>query len=277
MGVSVTRSGLVDLHSHLIPGVDDGARTPEEAISGLVALAEAGCDTCVTTPHFDASLSRQPMALAARLAQFESAWDRLGAARADYMSRTGQDDLPALFRGAEVMLDDSEPDLSNPNLRLGGGDFVLVEFPALLLPPNADVGIAFLARQGWRPLVAHPERYRNLDTSLESLRRMREVGAYFQLNAGSVTGQYGREVQKRAQQLLARGWVSIIASDYHSRRTPALARARRMLIEAGGENQVRQLFSENPRRVLIGAAPLDVPPLLSGSETSWWQRMLRRS
>lgn len=274
VSVSDSPAGLVDLHSHLIPGVDDGARTPGEAVNALVAMAAAGCDTCVTTPHFDASLSRQPAALAARLDQLERAWELLGSARAAAIARGGPRQLPAVFRGAEVMLDDSEPDLSNPALRLAGGAFVLVEFPALQLPPNADVGIAFLVRQGWRPIVAHPERYRNLTGALEPLRRMREVGAYFQVNAGSITGQYGSTVGRRARQLLELGWASLLASDYHGRGTPALRQARTMLEEAGATAQALQLLSENPRRILIGAAPLDVAPLKVASDSSWWQRLI---
>jgi len=272
--VSASHAGLVDLHSHLIPGVDDGARTAGEAVNALVAMAAAGCDTLVTTPHFDASLARQPTALAARLDQLERAWDLLGSARADALSRGGPHQLPAVFRGAEVMLDDNEPDLSHPGLRLAGGDFVLVEFPALQLPPNADVGIAYLVQQGWRPIVAHPERYRNLTAGLEPLRRMREVGAYFQVNAGSITGQYGSTAGRRARQLLELGWASLIASDYHGRGTPALRQARAMLDEAGAAAQALQLMSENPRRILIGAAPLDVAPLKAAPDSSWWQRLI---
>lgn len=266
-------AGLVDLHSHLVPGVDDGARTPRAAVDALAALGAAGCDTCVTTPHFDASLARQPAALAARLAQFDEAWDQLGSARAEFLARGGQRPLPAVFRGAEIMLDDTEPDLSNPCLRIAGGAFVLVEFPALLLPPNADVGIAYLVQQGWRPIVAHPERYRNLSAGLEPLRRMREVGAYFQVNAGSITGQHGSAAARRAQQLLEWGWASLMASDYHARGTPALQRAQAMLTEAGGAAQALQLMSANPRRILIGDAPLDVPPLTAARDSSWWQRL----
>ena len=267
-------AGLVDLHSHFVPGVDDGARTPDEAVEALAAMFAQGCDTCVTTPHFDASLARHPQAMAARLAEFDGAWDRLGAACAARVQRMGKSDLPALFRGAEVMLDDPEPDLSNPRLRIAGGNFVLVEFPAMQLPPNADVGIAFLARQGWRPIVAHPERYRNLESGLEPLRRMREVGAYFQINAGSLTGKHGANAGRYARRLLQLGWASLMASDYHARGVPQLADAIKVLTDAGGGEQAKRLLSDNPRRILIGAAPFDVPPLAPNRESGWWQKLL---
>lgn len=268
-------SGIVDLHSHFIPGVDDGARNPEEALRALIAMAAQGCDSCVTTPHIDASLTRNRTALAARLAMFDRGWDELGAASARHLERRDSAPIPMLFRGVELMLDDPEPDLSDAKLRLCGGQYVLCEFPALQLPANAYVGIASLAREGWRPIVAHPERYRNLDASLESLRRMREVGAYFQVNAGSLTGKYGRQAELHVRRLLELGWVSFMASDHHARGTPQLADAVQLLSESGGLRQATQLLVENPRRILIGSTPQHVPAIAPADGSSWWKRLMR--
>lgn len=268
-------SGIVDLHSHFIPGVDDGARTPEEALRALVAMAAQGCDSCVTTPHVDASLTRNPVALRRRLADFDRGWDALGAACAVHLTKPGASALPMLFRGVELMLDDLDPDLSDPKLRLCGGPYVLVEFPALQLPTNAWVGIADLVGQGWRPIVAHPERYRNVDSRLEALRRMRESGAYFQVNAGSLTGKYGAQAERTVREVLERGWASIIASDHHARGTPQLSGAAELLLGADGLAQAQLLLVENPRRILIGAVPEEVPAVTPTKESGWWNRLRR--
>lgn len=268
-------SGIVDLHSHFIPGVDDGARTPAEAVQALAAMAAQGCDSCVTTPHLDASLTRNKAALAQRLAAFDRGWDELGAACAAHMERAGAAPLPMLFRGVELMLDDPEPDLSDAKLRLCGGVYVLCEFPALQLPTNAYVGIASLARQGWRPIVAHPERYRNLDPKLETLRQMREVGAYFQVNAGSLTGKYGATAERHVRRILELGWASFMASDHHARGAPQLADAVAMLAESGGLAQAKRLLADNPRRILIGSTPQDVPAVAPSNGSSWWNRLAR--
>lgn len=270
-----TLSGIVDLHSHFIPGVDDGARTPDEALRALIAMAAQGCDSCVTTPHLDASLTRNASALARRLADFDRGWDQLGAACGAHLGKADASSLPMMFRGVELMLDDLEPDLSNPKLRLCGGQYVLVEFPALRMPVNAHVGIAALAREGWRPVVAHPERYRNLDVKLESLRRMREVGAYFQVNAGSLTGKYGSRAERTVRRLLEEGWASFMASDHHARGEPQIAGAVELLAESGGEEQAKRLLIENPRRILIGATPLDVAGIAPARGSVWWNRLMR--
>jgi protein-tyrosine phosphatase len=270
-------SGIVDLHSHFIPGVDDGARTPEEAVRALVAMAAQGCDSCVTTPHIDASLTRNKDALAKRLAAFDRGWDQLGSACARHLEEYPSIPLPMLFRGVELMLDDPEPDLSDAKLRLCGGAYVLCEFPSLQLPTNAYVGIAALSRQGWRPVVAHPERYRNLDANFEALRQMREVGAYFQVNAGSLTGKYGSKAERYVRRLLELGWVSFMASDHHARGTPQISDAVALLAESGGLEQAKRLMAENPRRILIGATPVDIPAIAPQKGSGWWNRLVRLS
>jgi protein-tyrosine phosphatase len=267
--VSATHA-IVDFHSHLLPGVDDGARSVEESLKALEAMAAQGMGVCLTTPHFNASLTRDPSALGARLGAFDAAWASLTAAMA------GRSALPTLARGTEVMLDEPDADLSDPRIRLAGGPFVLVEFPALRLPPNAEWGIANLVGRGWRPIVAHPERYRNVDNELTALARLRDAGGLFQLNASSVVGQHGEAAARMASRLLHTGWIDYVGSDHHARGTPATARALAQLREAGGAEQVRLLSEENPARLLRGEAPRPVPPLMAAEQAAWWRRLLRR-
>ena len=267
------KSGIVDFHNHLLPGVDDGARRVEQSLESLRAMAAQGITTCIVTPHFDASLTRSNGMLAARLAQFDTAWETLTAAVA---AAEDAAQLPTLGRGTEVMLDEPDPNLGDPAIRLAGGPFVLCEFPSLRLPPNAEWGIANLVRNGWRPIVAHPERYRNLDTELVLLARLREAGACFQLNAGSLLGDHGDAPERIARRLLAFGWVDYIASDHHARGVPATGAAVAMLRESGGAKQALRLTEENPARLLAGEPPLAVEPFAPPETSSWWSRILRR-
>lgn len=265
-------SGIVDFHSHLLPQVDDGSQSVEQSLAALRAFAAQGVTTVVTTPHFDASLTRDPAALGERLGQFDAGW----AALQDAMH--GVEGLPLLKRGTEVMLDEPDVDLSDPRIRLDGGPFVLCEFPALRLPPNAEWGIKNLLDRGYRPIVAHPERYRNQEAELGSLRRLREAGALFQVNAGSFIGQHGEQAERVAWRLIALGWVEYLSSDFHARGEPAIARGIARLGETGAQGVVSRLTVENPARLLRGELPLAVAPVAFESRNdSWWRRLMGRT
>lgn len=269
-------TGIVDFHSHLMPSVDDGAPDVPHAIAALRAFAAQGVTTCITTPHFEGSLTKLPAACAARIAEFDAGWERLRAAAIAMGAAAGTGALPAIARGVEVMLDDPDPDLSDDKLRLAGGPFVLCEFPAMRMPPNAEWAMQNMRQKGYRPIIAHPERYRNHDDRLTALARCREAGAHLQVNAGSLLGQHGDSARSLARRLLELGWVDYLASDHHARGTPATARAVALLIERGGVAQARRLTEENPARILTGEPPLPVAPLLVRKARPWWARIFRQ-
>lgn len=262
--------GIVDFHSHLIPAVDDGAADLVQAIAALRSFALQGATTCITTPHFDGTLTKSPAALAQRLAEFDAGWAHLQEAHA------ATPGLPAIARGVELMLDVPDPDLSDPRLRLAGGPFVLCEFPSMQLPPNCEWALHNLRQQGWRPIIAHPERYRNHDARFTALARCRAAGAHLQVNAGSLLGQHGERAASIARLLLAQGWVDYLASDHHARGEPATARAVQWLTEVGAEAQARRLTVENPGRILSGEAPLPVQLVESRPARSFWSRLFGR-
>jgi protein-tyrosine phosphatase len=267
--MSVT--GIVDFHSHLIPAVDDGAATVHQSLEALGAFAGQGAAACITTPHFDASITKSPRLFEQRLAEFDRGWAELTAAHA---KTTG---LPAIHRGVELMLDDPDPLLNDERIRLAGTAFVLCEFPSMQLPPNAEWAMHNLRQKGWRPIIAHPERYRNHDPHMSTLARCRAAGAALQVNAGSLLGQHGERAKSIAVVLLQHGWVDYLASDHHARGAPATGRAVAWLEEQGAGAQAARLTRENPARILTGEPPLPVEPLgATKARPSFWARLLGR-
>ena len=123
-----------DFHSHLIPAVDDGAPDREFSAGALARFRAEGVGTIITTPHFNASLTLDAARLAERLEQLDAGWAVLESVVRDDAAQFGTS--LTVLRGTEVRLDVPEPDLSDPRVRLSGGRFVLVEFPALRLPPS---------------------------------------------------------------------------------------------------------------------------------------------
>lgn len=247
-------SGWLDLHNHVIPGVDDGARDSAEADAAIERLWEDGVQTIVATPHLDGSLTVRPEALDRRLSEIDAGWDAL---RHVLDGR----DAPVVYRGAEVKLDVPEVDLSDPRVRLAGSSAVLVEFPFMSVPPRSAQVLSSIQRMGYVPLLAHPERYGGIDANLDVVRSWMDGGALLQVNAASLLGRYGRRAQETARELLVRGWVSCLASDYHARHSPQLEAARSLLEGWGGEEQARLLFETNPSR-LIDDRPCEAVPQL---------------
>ena len=269
----MTAGPATDFHSHLIPGVDDGAADLAASRAAVAAIARDGVTAAITTPHFDGSLTLAPPMAEQRLAQLD----------AGFAALTADAEVAAcgvhLMRGVELMLDVPDPDVSDPRLRLNGGRFVLVEYPGLQLPlAHADYAVRALRDKGWQPVLAHPERYRNVDDSLEQLLALRFAGAYFQVNAGSLVGYHGDGPKRRAVALLVRGWVEYGSSDYHGRGAPAVAAARAALAASGAAEQAELLFCENPGRLVRDESPRAVDP--TSKETReprpWWVRLFSR-
>lgn len=256
----------VDFHNHVIPGVDDGAGDVEQARAALAAFGREGVDVVVATPHLNASIALRPEALERRMAELDAGWKRL---------REGlpQEWAHRVERGAEVMLDVPEPDLSDPRFRLAGSRAVLVEFAYMRVPPRSAETMGALRATGFLPVLAHPERYRGLDTELRTVGRWLEAGAFLQVNAGSLLGRYGKGPERVARTLLERGWVHCLASDYHARGEPGVAEARALLESWGGQDAAHQLFQGNPSRLLRNEACQAVEPL--GPPEGWLSRLRR--
>ena len=256
-----------DLHSHLVPGVDDGSRSSQDTLEGIERMTRVGIRKIITTPHIDASLARDRAAYAIHMDAVDRAWDQV---RVDVAERFPEVDFR---RGHEVMLDVPDPDLSDPRIRLAGTSFVLLEWPRLQLPPGTTEVISRLRMAGLRPIIAHPERYMGFDRELELASEWRRVGAYLQMNYGSLIGRYGPEARTLAYRLLKRGWVDYLSSDFHGRPHLKIYRKEAMtvLAEMQGEEQLTLLSVTNPQRIFRDEDPLPVPPLVG--ERSVWSRL----
>ena len=269
-------AGFTDFHNHLMPAVDDGAKDAGFSAGALVAFRREGVRQVITTPHFDGALTHQPDRLAARLAELDAGWAALRGVLAKDAENVGAGVI-RLERAAEVMLNVPDPDLSDARLRLAGTSFALVEYPMLQLPPvNATAPIVHIRHAGYTPVVAHPERYRNLE-SLRTLRELVAAGAVLQVNAGSFFGDYGSSAQRWALEILGAGLASYVCSDYHARGEPGVARVAQAFAASGYAEQATLLLEVNGARLLEGKMPEPVPPATprEAQAESWWARLLR--
>lgn len=258
---------FADLHNHLVPGVDDGSRSLDEALAGVERLWDQGVRRILTTPHLDGSLTHERGALELRLAAVDEAFRQLADAAVHR--------LPALDlrRGHEIMLDVPDPDLSDPRLRLAGTPFVLLEWPRLTIPPATRETIARLRSEGVTPVIAHPERYRGMAQRLRLAEAWREGGAVLQVNHGSLVGRYGSDARAVALRLLERGWVDCLSSDFHGRPhlEPYVDRAQALFEGRDATEAFELLTATNVGRIMDGEPPLPVPP--SRPDPRLWARL----
>ena len=131
----------------------------------------------------------------------------------------------------------------------------------MTVPPQTPPVLEALREQGVVPVIAHPERYTNLDANLRLPGQWRAAGAHLQVNGGSLLGRYGKRSQHQALVLLQRGWADYLSSDFHARGDPLVRSYEAMLQEGGAEVQAELLLRTNPARLLEGQAPEPVPPV----------------
>jgi len=236
--------GLIDVHSHLLWGLDDGCESPEETLAAARILAELGYSDVVVSPH---AQSRYPAGdegtARARLGEAQRLLDDAGIAL-------------RLHLGAENPLDDRYLGALEAGQRRGLGPterYALVELPFFSEVPDLAGRLGAVRRSGLRPVLAHPERCTSLvrpGCAAEAV----ALGARLQLNLGALTGRHGERAQEVAERLLGDGLYALAGTDLHG---PAGAsdwidESLGALERLGGREALHRLCVENPARVLAG-------------------------
>lgn len=255
---------IVDFHNHLMPGVDDGAQSTQETVEALEAFRADGVGVVVATPHVDASLTLKVQDLSDRLAEIDGAYVELQRCARELGSIRVE-------RGVELLLDVPEPDLSDPRIRLAGGKYFLMEFPFMMVPPQSARVIRSISSMGYTPIIAHPERYHGFINEIDLAGEWKQNGALLQVNGGSLLGRYGADSRRIALELLERGWVDYLSSDYHARGSCLVADYRDLLESMDAAEQVHTMTETNPMRMLEGLPPLPVAPVRN--KQTIWTRM----
>ena len=236
---------MIDIHSHLLPGVDDGSPSLEVSVPVLQRFARDGVTVLVCTPHLTASRA------------LEAPYDRHLEILAELQAAAPG--MPELRLGWEIMLDTPGTDLTAPVLTLGNSRALLVEFTRGGLPRGATHELRRIIRSGRTVVLAHPERY--FGCTLEIVKEWRELGVVIQTDASMLTARGAPGDIARG--MLAGGLIDILASDNHGDHR-SLAAARAWLLERGGKDQVDLLTTTNARLLLEDEDPLPVPPLRAG-------------
>jgi protein-tyrosine phosphatase len=193
----------IDMHSHILPGIDDGAPTVKESIMMIRRFQALGFKKLIATPHIMADYYRNTP---------DSINKALDELREELVRQNI--DMP-IEAAAEYYLDETfETKINKGNLMTMGKDYILFELSYINYPNNIKDIIQKLNDKGLKPILAHPERYPYLG-SIENYYKIREFGCYFQLNTISLSGYYGKQTQKIAEELVDNMMIDFIGSDMH--------------------------------------------------------------
>jgi protein-tyrosine phosphatase len=247
---------VIDLHSHLLPAVDDGSRSVAQSIKVMQERAGHGITDVCLTPHL-----RAGQLAGAPPRSHDDAFEALQSAAPR---------LPRLHRDAEVMLDRPLP-VRGDSLRrctIGGTRYILVEFPRMVASDTVTIALGRVVDAGLLPLLAHPERY--TCCSPDAVARWRELGACMQVDATTLLSTQSRG--QRARTLVAAGLADILAADNHGD-DRSIATGRRFLEAQDGAEQAELLTVVNPRAILDDQTLIPVPPV--EIRRTWMQKIRR--
>ncbi|MDG1572747.1 histidinol phosphatase [Robiginitalea sp. M366] len=197
--------GMVDMHNHLLPGIDDGAKTAVDALEMLHAFEGLGVHRFIATPHILSDLyPNTPESIGQALAELQEAL---------LMKQMGHITIEA---GSEIMIDENLQALFKEEQIVPlKGNFLLLETSTLQAPMNFGEAIILANTRRYIPILAHPERYHYIYAHSRKYEQYRAQGIRFQLNMLSLSGHYGATVTKRALKLLEEGMIDYLASDAH--------------------------------------------------------------
>jgi protein-tyrosine phosphatase len=261
---------MIDIHCHILPGLDDGPESLDESLDVCRTAAADGVTCIVATPHY------KPGTFEFTGPQIIEAVNVLMAA----IKSTGLD--LRILPGAEVTV---SPEMST-NLKMGGhftlnhGRYFLAEFSPLSVPAGWDTFLLSFLNAGLTPIIAHPERNAWFVNHPDALAAAVQSGVKLQVTAMSLSGGFGSEARDFAINLLRQNLVHVIASDSHSAdfRPPRLSEAVRLAADVVGRQQAEALVTTNPRAIIEGRPlpamePAQYAPPTKTQSSNWFKRL----
>lgn len=190
---------MIDIHCHILYGIDDGARTKQEAIDLLKQQKELGFNEIVLTPHYIENT------------EFEATIEK----KEELIKELEEETDVKLYIGNEVYFSDKTINLLDKVSTLNNSKYLLIELPMSSKIKDLEEMIFDLTVNKIVPIIAHPERYSYVQDDIKYLDHLKELGVLFQVNYGSLIGKYGKKCEKTAKKLLKKNYISFMGTDIH--------------------------------------------------------------
>jgi protein-tyrosine phosphatase len=241
---------MIDIHAHILPGVDDGAKNWEQSLEMARMAVADGITVMVATPHLFKGRTIDPSRLNTKkmiLQHVAQLRDKLYEEKIPLEIVPGCD-FPLGFESLKLLDDGGALTINDANR------YLLLELPDTALPPALE-GICFhLQSRGITPIITHPERHIIIQEMPYKLKRLIDLGCLVQMTGNSLTGWFGRGVKKISRQLVKLGYIHVLATDAHDpkRRPPLLSQAVTELSRLVGEKRARAMVQDIPQRIIAG-------------------------
>jgi protein-tyrosine phosphatase len=241
---------MVDVHCHILPGLDDGPGSMEESLAMAESAIADGITHVVATPHSSSEYSFD-------YARVRKLSERLQAEIGDRLILATGCDFHLNPENLEALRADAARFCINQH------DYLLVEFNEISIPPSMDDTLHGLQLKGLRPIITHPERNAILRRQPDRLAKWARLGCFVQVTAGSLTGTFGPRASENSLAWIAQGYVHFVASDAHNtqRRPLRLQPAYDLVIKQFGAEKARALFIENPLAAFEGRDLPHIPEI----------------
>ncbi len=241
---------MIDIHVHILPGVDDGAKNWEESLEMARMAVDDGIEVMVATPHLfkgrtiDLDQLNDKESILHYVAQLRQ---KLSEAKIPLQIIPGCD-FPLGFESLQLLDAGRALTINDANR------YLLLELPDTSLPPATEEICFNLQSRGITPIITHPERHLILQEMPQKLKRLIDLGCLVQMTGNSLTGRFGRRVKKISQQLIKLGYVHLLATDAHGpvKRPPLLSQALTELSRLIGENRARAMVYDLPGKIIAG-------------------------
>jgi len=251
---------MVDIHSHIVFGVDDGAKTIEDSVAMLEIAAEGGTTDIVATPHSDLKYRFSPGLVRERIAEMQ---ERVGERIRIHRGC----DFHLYFDNIRSCLADRTP------YTINGHRYLMVEFSEKSIPKNIVEVFQDMLQREITPVVTHPERNALLMGQVDQLVEWVRMGCLMQLTAQSFTGRFGKSAEANTRKLMDHRLVHFVASDAHDTewRPPDMREPRKYVATEYGEETAELLFSTHPRMTLTGEYIECDEPEEAGEKKAWYK------
>jgi protein-tyrosine phosphatase len=234
--------GIVDIHCHILPGIDDGAKTMEQSINMLRQAYREGIRGIIATPHYHIGRTKSDKALCEKVIDLlREEVDRLGMNMELYLGME-------IYYYSEAM----EMLKENKIQTMADSRYILIEYDPSTDYQRIKQGVRDAVSSGYYPIIAHVERYSCLVLDDSKCEELVDSGSLLQVNASSITGDYGKDAMKFIKKLMKKELVSFVATDAHSdgRRCPKIAESFEYVRKKYGEDYAKLIYRDNPLSII---------------------------